>query len=162
MVCWVMESMCSFAIAEDRGFKCMIKTGHPEQYVPSHFTIAHDVREVFKNVWKRIAAMLQVSIAIVRYKENSHLPRNMMKRWALWWTLGHPQITRPTLRLWFILSTRVNPCACFLTLLRSHAHIPGRIWHSHLQRFLMTSEFLTKLANIVVDWNVDSQWRTDA
>jgi hypothetical protein len=64
MVRWVTESMRPFAIAEDRGFKCLMKTGRPEQYTPSRRTVARDVREVFKNVRKRIAAMLQVSIAI--------------------------------------------------------------------------------------------------
>ena len=37
-----------------------MKTGRPEYYIPSPETISRDVRNVFVNVRKRIAKMLQV------------------------------------------------------------------------------------------------------
>ena len=43
----------------DRGFQCLMKTGRPEYYIPSPTTILRDVKQVFVNVHKRIAKMLQ-------------------------------------------------------------------------------------------------------
>ena len=40
-----------------------MKTGRPEIYIPSPETVSRDVRNVFVNVRKRIAKMLQVSKA---------------------------------------------------------------------------------------------------
>jgi hypothetical protein len=56
--------MRPFSIVEDPGFRCLMKTGRPEYYLPSHSTVSRDVREVFKRVRKRIAKMLQVSPCI--------------------------------------------------------------------------------------------------
>jgi hypothetical protein len=53
--------MRPFSIVEDRGFKSLMKTGRPDQYIPSRSTVSRDVREVFKKVRERIAKMLQVS-----------------------------------------------------------------------------------------------------
>ena len=57
--------MCLFSIVEDQGFQMLMKTGWPEYYLPSRFTISHNVKEVFIKVWKRIAGMLQVSWHVV-------------------------------------------------------------------------------------------------
>jgi hypothetical protein len=40
-----------------------MKTGRPEYHIPSPETVSRDVRNVFVNVRKRIAKMLQVSNA---------------------------------------------------------------------------------------------------
>jgi hypothetical protein len=61
IVRWVTESMRPFAIVNDRGFQCLMKTGRPEYYLPSGSTVSRDVKEVFKKVRGRIAKMLQVS-----------------------------------------------------------------------------------------------------
>lgn len=61
MVRWVSESMRPFNIVEDRGFRSLMKTGRPEYYLPSRFTISRDVKEVFIKVRKRIARVLQAS-----------------------------------------------------------------------------------------------------
>jgi len=53
--------MQSFSIVEDPGFKSLMKTGHPDHYLPSRFTVARDVEHVFKKTRKYIATMLQVS-----------------------------------------------------------------------------------------------------
>ena len=47
IVCWVSESLCPFEVAEDRGFKSLMKTGRPELYLPSPSTVSRDVRLVF-------------------------------------------------------------------------------------------------------------------
>lgn len=61
MVRWVSESMQPFNIVEDRGFRMLMKTGQPEYYLPSRFTVSRDVKEVFIKVRKRVAQMLQAS-----------------------------------------------------------------------------------------------------
>ena len=60
IVRWVAESMRPFSIVEDRGFRSLMKTGRPEHYIPSHFTVSRDVKDVFVKVRKRIGEMLQV------------------------------------------------------------------------------------------------------
>ncbi|EDQ99622.1 uncharacterized protein LACBIDRAFT_316310 [Laccaria bicolor S238N-H82] len=40
IVRWVAESMRPFSIVEDHGFRCLMKTGRPEYYLPSHSTIS--------------------------------------------------------------------------------------------------------------------------
>ena len=37
-----------------------MKTGRPDYYIPSRYTVARDVKQVFKKTRKRIAKMLQV------------------------------------------------------------------------------------------------------
>ena len=32
--------MCPFSIVEDRGFRCLMKTGRPEYYLPSRSTVS--------------------------------------------------------------------------------------------------------------------------
>ena len=64
MVRWVAESMRPFSIVEDRGFRCLMKMGRPEYYLPSRSTVSRDVKDVFTRVRKRIAKMLQVSLCI--------------------------------------------------------------------------------------------------
>ena len=41
----------------------LMKTGRPEYHIPSPETVSRDVRNVFINVRRRIAKMLQVSNA---------------------------------------------------------------------------------------------------
>jgi hypothetical protein len=67
IVRWVAESMRPFTIVEDLGFKCLMKTGRPEKYIPSRVTVSRDVREVFKNARKRIAKTLQVGAMMLKY-----------------------------------------------------------------------------------------------
>src|SRR5438552_4035039 len=59
IMCWVFESKRPFNIVNDHGFQCLMKTGRPEYYIPSPTTILRDVKQVFVNVRKRIAKMLQ-------------------------------------------------------------------------------------------------------
>ena len=58
---WVAESQRPFSIVEDAGFKNLMKTGRPDYYIPSRYTVARDVKQVFKKTRIRIAKMLQVS-----------------------------------------------------------------------------------------------------
>jgi hypothetical protein len=58
---WVAENKRPFQIVNDRGFRCLMKTGRPDYRIPSAQTLSHDVRNVFVRVRKRIAHMLQVS-----------------------------------------------------------------------------------------------------
>jgi hypothetical protein len=57
---WIMESLHPFSIVKDRGFKCLMKTGHPEHYIPSAATVSRDVRLIFARTHNWIAEMLQV------------------------------------------------------------------------------------------------------
>jgi hypothetical protein len=59
IVRWVSESKRPFNIVNDRGFQCLMKTGRPEYYIPSPSTVSRDVKQVFVNVHKCIAKMLQ-------------------------------------------------------------------------------------------------------
>jgi hypothetical protein len=59
IVRWVSESKRPFNIVNDRGFQCLMKTGRPEYYIPSPSTVSQDVKQVFVNVRKHIAKMLQ-------------------------------------------------------------------------------------------------------
>lgn len=53
------ESKRPFKIVSDRGFQSLMKTGRPEYYIPSPTTVSRDVKQVFVNVRKRMAKMLQ-------------------------------------------------------------------------------------------------------
>jgi coproporphyrinogen III oxidase len=55
----VAESKRPFNIVNDRGFQSLMKTGRPEYYIPSPTTVSRDVKQVFVNVRKRMAKMLQ-------------------------------------------------------------------------------------------------------
>ncbi|RXW23667.1 hypothetical protein EST38_g2184 [Candolleomyces aberdarensis] len=59
IVRWVAESIRPASIVEDNGFKVLMKTGRPHYKLPSRFTVARDVHEVFKRTRARIAKMLQ-------------------------------------------------------------------------------------------------------
>ena len=59
IVCWVAESIHPFKIVEDRGFKCLMKIGQPEYWIPSASTVSRDVKLVFSSTYKRIMKMLQ-------------------------------------------------------------------------------------------------------
>lgn len=60
IVRWVCESMRSFEIVNDRGFRDLMKTGRPEQYIPSSSMVSRDVKRVFARCRQHIATMLQV------------------------------------------------------------------------------------------------------
>jgi hypothetical protein len=62
IVRWVCELLRPFAIVGDRGFKRLMKTGRPHQYIPSASTVTRDVRRVFARVRQRVADELQVSL----------------------------------------------------------------------------------------------------
>src|SRR5277367_1392708 len=62
IVRWVSESKRPFKIVTDRAFRSLMKTGRPEYPIPSAETVSHDVRNVFVNVRKHLAKILQVSI----------------------------------------------------------------------------------------------------
>src|SRR5277367_5460078 len=64
IVRWVSESKRPFKIVADRAFRSLSKTGRPEYHIPSAKTVAHDVCNVFVNVRKRLAKILQVSTMI--------------------------------------------------------------------------------------------------
>ena len=48
-----------------------MKTGRPDYYIPSRYTVARDVKHVFINTRKQIAKMLQVSEWYNAKKENN-------------------------------------------------------------------------------------------
>ena len=60
IVRWAAESLRPFAIVRDRGFLSLMKTGHPEYYLPSAETVSRDVKQVFVHTQNRIAKMLRV------------------------------------------------------------------------------------------------------
>jgi hypothetical protein len=60
IVRWIAESKRPFQIVNDRGFQSLMKTGRPEYHIPSMQTVSRDVKQVFVQVRKRIAKMLQV------------------------------------------------------------------------------------------------------
>jgi hypothetical protein len=62
IVRWVCESLRPFNIVGDRGFKVLMKTGRPHHYLPSPSTVGRDVRQVFVQVWRRIANLLRVCL----------------------------------------------------------------------------------------------------
>jgi hypothetical protein len=67
---WVTENKRPFQIVNDRGFRCITKTGRPGYYIPSAETLSRDVRNVFVRVRERIANSLQVcdnTIGIILY-----------------------------------------------------------------------------------------------
>ncbi|KAF8337845.1 hypothetical protein F5887DRAFT_890305, partial [Amanita rubescens] len=66
IVRWVAESFRPFSIVSDRGLKFLMKTGRPHYYLPSPWTVSHDVRLIFARTRQRIAAMLQVSFSLLR------------------------------------------------------------------------------------------------
>jgi hypothetical protein len=47
IVRWVCESLHPFDIVSDTHFLVLMKTGHPEFYIPSPWTVSRDVRLVF-------------------------------------------------------------------------------------------------------------------
>ena len=47
IVRWVSENFRPFKIVEDRGFQSLMKTGQPDQYIPSASTVSWDVKLVF-------------------------------------------------------------------------------------------------------------------
>jgi hypothetical protein len=60
IVRWVAQNIQPLSIVDDSAFHSLMKTGRPEYYIPSRFTVTRDVRTVFVNVRQRIARILQV------------------------------------------------------------------------------------------------------
>jgi hypothetical protein len=60
IVKWVARGIRPFSIVEDPGFLMLMKTGRPTYRIPSQYTVAHDVHEVFSRVKERIGKMLRV------------------------------------------------------------------------------------------------------
>ena len=56
-----------------------MKTGRPDYYIPSRYTVARDVKHVFKKTRKRITKMLQVSQS--NFAEKGIDPKNAGIRW---------------------------------------------------------------------------------
>ena len=67
IVRWVSESKRPFKIVTDRAFRSLMKTGRPEYHIPSAETVSCDVQNVFVNIRKHLAKILQVSIMIYVY-----------------------------------------------------------------------------------------------
>ena len=65
IVRWVAESLRPYEIMNDRAFQCLMKTGRPEYYIPSHYTVARDVKLVFAHMWNRISKMLRVRLLVL-------------------------------------------------------------------------------------------------
>ena len=59
IVRWVSEHLRPFNIVNDRGFHALMKTGWPEYFIPSVFTISHDIHLVYTRTRQRITKMLQ-------------------------------------------------------------------------------------------------------
>jgi hypothetical protein len=59
MVRWVCEDLRPFQIVKDRGFRCLMKTGRPEIYIPSPEMISRDVRLIYTRTHERLAQILQ-------------------------------------------------------------------------------------------------------
>lgn len=55
------ESYRPFAIVEDRAFHSLMKTGRPEYWIPSRWTVGRDVHKVFARTRDSVKEMLQVS-----------------------------------------------------------------------------------------------------
>jgi len=56
-------------------------TGRPDYYIPSRYTVARDVKHVFKKTRKRITKMLQVSQS--NFAEKGIEPKNAGIRWNI-------------------------------------------------------------------------------
>ena len=59
IVHWVSEHLCPFNIVNNRGFHALMKTGQPEYFIPSAFTVSRDVRLVYTCTRQHITKMLQ-------------------------------------------------------------------------------------------------------
>lgn len=60
IVRWVSEALRPFSVVSDDPFISLMKTGRPNYYIPSQFTVSRDVRHVFVRTRERIAKMLNV------------------------------------------------------------------------------------------------------
>ena len=59
-VLWMCESKRAFELVKDRGYHLNMKSGRPQQYIPSPTTVSRDVREVFLVGRKLVAKVLRV------------------------------------------------------------------------------------------------------
>ncbi|KAL6298217.1 hypothetical protein BKA93DRAFT_820487 [Sparassis latifolia] len=65
IVHWVSESLRPFTIIEDRAYQSLMKTGRPEYWIPSRWTVARDVHKVFVRCRACVAKMLQIIFWII-------------------------------------------------------------------------------------------------
>ncbi len=56
---WCAEDLRPFALAGDRGFQSLMKTGRPGCYIPSETTISRDTKAAFGRARTKIAGMLR-------------------------------------------------------------------------------------------------------
>lgn len=66
---WVAENKRPFQIVNDRAFRCLMKTGRPDCYIPSPVTLSRDVKSVFVRIREHIAKTLQVC----KYHHHSYI-----------------------------------------------------------------------------------------
>jgi hypothetical protein len=125
VVWWVAESKCPFVIVKDRGFKSLMKMGHPEYQLPSPVTIAWDVKHVFVNMWSQLAAKLKVTFCMTRTNaamlKTKH--RHTMVAWTLQLMHGPPLMAKRSLLWWHTLRQVVWLRLYFLTSWSAHVHI---------------------------------------
>ncbi|KAJ7019449.1 hypothetical protein C8F04DRAFT_897508, partial [Mycena alexandri] len=62
---WVAESLRPFAIAKDRAYRKLMKTGRPSTYIPSPSTIARDIKVLFEKTRARLKKRFQKTPACI-------------------------------------------------------------------------------------------------
>lgn len=104
IVRWVSESVHLFKIVANCGFQTLMKTGHPEYYIPSPMTISHDIHLVFARCREWIGKILTVSEDSWNETCTSlkKLNRSMMGSLALQSTHG-PHQTIMCMLLWLYI-----------------------------------------------------------
>ena len=117
IVCWIAESKHPFAIVKDRGFRELIKTGHPEYWLPSPATVSRDVKHVFVSMRSLVASKLKVSL--LTYSRiadtNTKMRRHSMVAWTLLPTHRPPPMDKHT-SLWpYTLRSMGSLSWCYLT-----------------------------------------------
>ncbi len=60
-ICWCAESLHPFNLFADRGFKSLMKTGHPQHYIPHPTTVSCDTKTMFVRTRNHISKYLWVS-----------------------------------------------------------------------------------------------------
>jgi hypothetical protein len=99
---WMCESKRPFELVKDPGYHLNMKTGRPQQYIPSLTTVARDVRQVFLAGRKLIAMNLQVRCVQNHVQTSKKLKRAPIRHTKGSCTseliVGHPPIDERTWR----------------------------------------------------------------